>query len=319
MPNQPAARHWSRLNEVTFTLGIRLLFAAARVLGRRGFRLLLLPVVLFYAATQAQPRRASRDYLRRLAAATGAAPPGAWAVVRHFVAFGESILDRLLAFSGRYPWQQVAVDGLDLVAREVDAGRGAVIVVAHLGNFDICRVMAQRNPKHVLTALVHTQHAVEFNRLLAELNPGGSIRTLQVTALDAAVATELAQRVGAGELLAIAGDRTPVRSSGLVTAVEFLGAPAWFPVGPYILAHALRVKLLALFCLPEGDGYRMRFELLREQVTLPARRTGRRAEALRDLAAQFAARLEEHTRRAPYQWFNFYDFWAVAAPDPDRS
>jgi len=55
-----------------------------------------------------------------------------------------------------------------------------------------------------------------------------------------------------------------------------------------------------------ANGHELHFELLRERVTLPRRG---REQALAELAAHYAARLEHHVRRAPLEWFNFYDFW----------
>jgi predicted LPLAT superfamily acyltransferase len=37
---------------------------------------------------------------------------------------------------------------------------------------------------------------------------------------------------------------------------------------------------------------------------------GAREEALHACVARYAARLEHHCRLAPYNWFNFYDFWS---------
>jgi predicted LPLAT superfamily acyltransferase len=30
---------------------------------------------------------------------------------------------------------------------------------------------------------------------------------------------------------------------------------------------------------------------------------------VRELVAAYAGRLEHHTLTAPYQWFNFFDYW----------
>jgi predicted LPLAT superfamily acyltransferase len=35
-------------------------------------------------------------------------------------------------------------------------------------------------------------------------------------------------------------------------------------------------------------------------------------DVLRDLVERYAARVEHHCRTAPYNWFNFYDFWNAA-------
>ena len=99
----------------------------------------------------------------------------------------------------------------------------------------------------------------------------------------------------------------------------FLGSPAPFPVAPWLIAAALELPvLLCLGIYRGGNHYDLVFEPLAERVTLP--RENRQA-ALDSYIGTYAARLEHYVREAPYNWFNFYDFWqgqphddATAAP-----
>ena len=305
--------HWAGIGESTFVAGIRLLCAVERWLGRWPFRLCLYPVVLAHWLGNPLARRASREYLGRLQAAHAvfARAPGAWRSLRHFACFAETILDKLLASHGRYPLARVRVER-DTMLRQIARGEGGVIVTAHLGCLELCQAMAGSVPDFRLTVLVHTAHAERFNRLLARLNPGAPVQLLQVTALDAAVATRLGAKVAAGEFVAIAGDRVPVHGGRSVFA-PFLGAPAPFPVGPYVLAAALGCPLFAMACTHEGSGYRLQFERLAERVLLPR---GAREAVLAELAARFAGWLEAQLRRAPLDWFNFFPFWNQVSHDP---
>jgi predicted LPLAT superfamily acyltransferase len=264
-------------------------------------------VLLFYAATQPAARRASLEYLSRLQEAHGVlgAAPGWRHWLLHLQSFAETILDKLLAFGGRYPWATLRFEGLPLVERLRASGQGAVLVTAHIGCLELCQAAAGRSPGLKLTVLVHTKHAERFNRLLARLNPDNPVRLLQVTEVNAATAVELARRVDAGEFVAIVGDRVPVSASKTVT-VPFLGHPAPFPVGAYVLASLMRCPLLLLGCVREPAGHVVRFELLAERVELPRRS---REAALADHAGQFARRIEALLVRAPYDWFNFFSFW----------
>jgi predicted LPLAT superfamily acyltransferase len=62
-----------------------------------------------------------------------------------------------------------------------------------------------------------------------------------------------------------------------------------------------------MFCLRQGRRYRLIMEPFAERVILP--RAERKA-ALRGYVARYAGRLEHHARAEPFQWFNFFDFWA---------
>lgn len=312
---QTATTHWARIGESTFAAGIWFFYGAHALLGRRVLRLLLWPVVLFYAALQPRARDASLDYLRRMQAAHGVigGPPG-WAHwLRHLMSFAETLVDKLLATSGRYTWAAVRLEGQEHVDALLAQRQGALLVTAHVGCLELCQALAARLPGLRLTVLVHTRHAQRFNAILRRLDPASRVELLQVTEVSAATAVELERRVRAGEFVAIAGDRVPV-DGGRMAVAPFLGAPAAFPVGAYVLASLLRCPLLMLGCVREGAGHVVRFELLARELRLP--RTGRE-QALRECAARFAARLEALLLRAPYDWFNFFHFWNTRPALPE--
>lgn len=166
--------------------------------------------------------------------------------------------------------------------------------------------MANRLNGLRLTVLVHSAHAERFNRILARLDPDSMLQLYQIDDISPATALELSARVEAGEFVAIAGDRAPAHG-GRAVRVPFLGQPARFPVGPYVLASLLKCPLYAMGCVREGRGHLIRFTELEHAVTLP--RATREAR-LQALAATYARWLEDLVARSPYDWFNFYDFWA---------
>ncbi|HSV34486.1 MAG TPA: acyltransferase [Ramlibacter sp.] len=303
------ATHWADMGESTFAAGLWLLYGVHRLFGRLPLRLLLYPVVTYYWLTQPVARRASQDYLQRMQAAHGVIGerPGWRHSLRHFLSFAETIADKTLAFSGRYRFDHVRYAGRDLMDALIARGQGALLVTAHMGCLELCQAAADRQDGLKLTVLVHTRHAERFNRVLRRLNPQSTVNLLQVTEVDAATAVMLAQRVAAGEFVAIAGDRVPVTRSKTTTA-RFLGQDAAFPVGAYVLASLIKCPLLLLGCIREGRGHLVSFELLAERVALAR---GRRDEGIAALAAVYAQRLEALLVKAPYDWFNFFPFWAA--------
>jgi predicted LPLAT superfamily acyltransferase len=84
-------------------------------------------------------------------------------------------------------------------------------------------------------------------------------------------------------------------------------------MGPIFLAHLLQCPVYLFFCLKEGATYRVHMAPFADRIDLPRR--GREA-ALRDWVARYAAAVEAHCRRTPFQWFNFYDFWGPASTLP---
>ncbi len=311
------SRHWAQMGETTFVGGIWLLYWVHRRFGRWPFRLVVMPVVFLHWLARPVVRRASLQYLQRLQTHTGALgrEPTWRDSVRHVARFADTMLDKLLAVSGRYPYANVRTEGREAFYAQARSGRGGIIVTAHLGCLELCRVMASRRGEVKLNILVHTRHAAQFNRILQRLSPESDVQLMEVTDLGPSTAVELERRVAAGEYVVIAGDRVPVQSTQTVTC-DFLGHPAAFPSGPYVLAALLRCPLFLLGCFHEGDGYTIHFEQLAEQIELPRRA---RVQVLTTHAQHYAARVTELLRRSPFDWFNFFPFWDPVHVLPPRT
>jgi predicted LPLAT superfamily acyltransferase len=300
-----ASRHWAAINEVGFVAGMRLLFWVCRVFGRWPFRILLYPILAWYVATKPRARRASKAYLARVGT-YASAPAGLAGVLRHFASFAENILDKMLLWGGLFDTGDTTFVGVEQMLSLIERGQGGVLVCSHLGNLELCRVLSRRRAGLRLTVLVHTRHAKAFNGMLAQLDPRSQLDLMQVTEMTPAMAMLLSARVARGEFVVIAGDRVPVSANPRVAVASFLGQPAAFPVGPYVMASVLQCPVYMLFSMRRNGGHEVHFELLRDSVSLPRKS---RDAALAALAADYAARLEHHCLRAPLEWFNFYDFW----------
>jgi len=104
-------------------------------------------------------------------------------------------------------------------------------------------------------------------------------------------------------------DRVPVSGLERTVDVQFLGQQAPLPIGPYMLAKALAcpVKLMFAYRYKAADN-KVLFDVAPLCDKLQINRKTRQQD-LQNYAQQFAAKLEAHCLNAPYQWFNFYDFW----------
>ena len=99
-----------------------------------------------------------------------------------------------------------------------------------------------------------------------------------------------------------------MRAGERTVTVDFLGGKAKLPAAPWILAGVLNVPVVIGFGIYRGgDRYDAHFELLAERVSLPR---AQRETAIQAYAQQYADRLAHYVREAPYNWFNFYDFWS---------
>ncbi len=302
--------HWSRLAERGGITGLRLVAAACRLVGARAAKLLLYPAVAYFFLTGAAARRASQDYfarLRRFAGDRASTPRPGWATsFRHMMAFAESGLHKLAAWMGRGGTIDVRFPERARLEALLASGKGAMLLSAHLGNLEMSRALFAAERRVAVNAVVYNDHAPAFQRALMEASPQYAVNLIQVPEIGPDTCIDLKERIDRGELLVIVGDRTPAAENGRISTVDFLGAPASFAHGPYMLAAVLECPVYLFFCVQEGDRYCTYFEPFAERIELPRKS---REAALREYVRRYARRLEELCLRAPYQWFNFYDYW----------
>lgn len=306
-PPRPAApRRWASLGERGAYAGLRSCAAAYRLLGRAGCMALLSPVALYFYLTGREQRRASQQFLARAFAAKGWGPPGFRAGFRHFRSFAGRALDTFIGWTDGMPPDALVRDNEQVWHALEGSSQGALLVVGHVGNAELTRALIDETSRQRLLVLVHTKHAENYNRLLRRFRPAAAVNCLQVTELGPDTAMLLKARIDRGDWVVIAGDRTPI-GGGRISLVPFLGRPAPFSQGPYILGALLECPVYTLFCLREGKRHKVELRLLAERIQLPRRD---RQAVLDGQAAAFAERLENYALRDPYQWYNFFDFWA---------
>ncbi|MGN6319883.1 glycosyltransferase family 2 protein [Trinickia sp.] len=304
------AGRWWRIAERGSRTGMRLLALSCRLFGMRATRLWLHPIVAYFLVTGRAARLESHRYFARLqeVSPAGTTPSPNWRTAyRHMLAFAEAGLDKLAAWTGRVAQDDVAFDDPSAFDALAASGKGALVIGAHLGNLEMSRALAVRGAHAKVTAVVYTEHARRFNSVLAGAHRDFASRMVEVADFGPEAAMLMQQRIDAGELLVIVGDRVPAHEAGRVTQAPFLGADASFAQGPYVLAHALGCPVYLLFCLKERGRYRLYFEPFAERIHLPRRE---RSTHLAAHARRYAQRLEYYCRKAPFQWFNFFDFWA---------
>lgn len=299
--NATRERHWARIRERGSLAGLRSIGFVDRVLGRRASLAIVYPVTAYFFLTHPCARRASRRFL----AAVGA-PVSLCARFRHFMQFSISILDKVAAWRDpeRVPVQWADRNGLPEV---VTSGRGVLLLSAHLGNIELARAAAARIPGLRINALVYSSNAKKVKAMLEHTSGDSRLNLIEVQGLGPETALMLREKIAAGEMVVIVGDRTPVARDSPVTHADFLGEPAPFPLGPYVLAHVLECPVYLMFCVRQGVGYKLYMEPFAERIRLPRRE---RDTAATHWASQYAGRLAHYARRFPLQWYNFYDFWA---------
>lgn len=292
---------WKARREGGGRCALHVMRTLALCCGRAPARVLLYPVTLYFLLRRGAERRDSRAYLTRVFGR----PATLREVARHIHTFAATILDRLFLLSENTRRFDVRTSGLDTLHRHLDAGRGVLLYGSHLGSFEVLRVLSRQRAEYPIRVVLDRAHGRAMTELLDTLNPEIAATVIDASQDGPSVALAIGAALEQGAMVALLVDRS--QEGGPTRRVPFLGEPAEFPVAPWLLAAVLKVPVMLAFGLYRGGSrYDLVFEPFSEGVEFTRRE---RQAGVTALIERYAARLEHHVRSAPYNWFNFYDFW----------
>ena len=292
---------WKQRPEGGGRFALWLIRSIARYGGRTLGRACLYPITLYFLLVRGPERRASRRYLGRVLGRRA----GWWSVARHIHTFAATILDRVFLLGGRLGGFDVRVYGLPELHEVLDRRQGVLLFGSHLGSFEVLRVLAQQRPEYKIRVVLDKAHNLAMTQMLDALNPEIAAGVIDAGQDGPSIAMAIKQAADEGAVVALLVDRARLGEPAIMA--PFLGADAPFPTAPWLIASALKVPVVLAFGLYRGGNrYDLQFESFSDSIAVPRQQ---RAPALLALIQRYAARLEHYTRVAPYNWFNFYDFW----------
>lgn len=188
----------------------------------------------------------------------------------------------------------------------LEAGKGAILLTAHLGNWELGGVLLKPLGVDLSVVYVPDQFA-DVEAFRSRLRRSTGVTGIAIHPHETLSSLPVLRALRENRLVALQGDRD-FNDKG--APVEFFGSPVPFPVGPFHLALATGAPLLPSF-VGYTSGHRFTIEV-GEPIRLES--TGdRRADVRRGLE-QWVLVLEAAVRRWPTQWYTFYDFWPEATP-----
>ncbi|ATM77765.1 MULTISPECIES: glycosyltransferase [Serratia] len=319
--------HWARQKEIKGLWGMRIMLAIWRLLGRKAIAPLLYPVVAVYWLGAHQARQASQAWLKRVRnelTSRSLPIPAHLNSYHHFLRFADAMLDKIASWRGEMRLGQDVVFAPNAEATlDIGSPQGKLLLASHLGDIEACRALAQLQVSKTINALVFNDNAQRFKQIMAEIAPQAGLNLLPVTDIGPDTAILLKDKLDRGEWVAIVGDRIAVKpqrgDSCRVIWSRFMGHPAPFPQGPFILASILRCPVLLIYALRQQGKLHLHCEPFADPLLLPR---ADRQVALQQAVDQYAERLEHYALQAPLDWFNFFNFWQLPdqqANTTDRS
>jgi lauroyl/myristoyl acyltransferase len=183
------------------------------------------------------------------------------------------------------------------IMSEMTAGQGVLLLGVHMSNFDMVGLAlgAHGFPSLVLSA---ADPQTGF-RVLNHLRREAGFEVMPITSQSLRVAI---RRLKSGGLVLTGLDRPIPQDRELV---EFLGRPAYLPVGPVRIALMTGATVFVGCCHYDRDeGY-----VLEATGPIEMVRTGDRRQDILTNTRRLAVVLEGYVRAHPEQWMMFHPFW----------
>lgn len=290
---------WRRQQERSNLAILKLMVWISLTFGRRIGRLVLHGIATYFVLFAPRARRASRAYLQRAL--------GRWAEwldgYRHVFSFASTIHDRIYLLNDRFDLFDIEVSGEAAVHEALKKQPGALLIGAHLGSFEALRAVGRGRAGLKVAMLMYEENARKINATLQAINPKATEDILPLGRVDSMLTAR--DKLDQGYLVGMLADRG--LGDDRTVDCEFLGKMAPFPLGPWRLAAMLRRPVFFMTGLYlGGNRYQIHFETLADFSTV---QRVDRDQAIQAAMRAYADRLSHYCRIAPYNWFNFYDFW----------
>ena len=302
------SENWYEHKETT-NLGYKLMFLMLKLLPSWFMRLLAFPIGFFYWAFDKKTRLISKKYLSKV---------GKKSTLAHVCSFALNLVENVQSWAGKISFKNVnwQNDDVEDLVEKINSAKGCLIVMSHLGNSQMMKALASMGQsgterKMSITTIMDSELSAGFGALIKKINPDSNFHIVSSNNIGPDTIFLLQERLEKGEVVVIAGDRIGAHSDRYIE-LDFLGEKARFPYGVFLLLALLNVPTYFV------NGLRHKDLTLNPQYAMFVKKSqidfdcGRkeREERIQKTARLYAENLAELCKKHPYQWYNFFDFWA---------
>lgn len=223
-----------------------------------------------------------------------------YSVYRNYNYLGEAIIDKVVVISGIPNKFTFDFDGIENLRKIAALKKGGLLLSAHIGNWEAA--------SHLLKDIDARINIVTFDgedpgiKEYLESVTGKSVVNFIFIKDDMSHIFEINEAFSNNELVCMPADRFIAGNKTL--NVNFLGAEAKFPVGPFMLAYKFKVPITFVLAVKESAfHYHFFASNIKEYLYLD------KDASIQEMLADFANYMEDKVKKYPEQWFNFYNFW----------
>ena len=219
---------------------------------------------------------------------------------KNYYRLGQTLIDKVVVMAGVKNKFTYHFDGEDNLRKIADLNKGGLLLSAHLGNWDIAGHFLKRLNTKINIVMYDGEHQQIKDYL--EKVTGKRNMNIIVIKNDISHIYAINEAFKKNELVCMHADRF-VEGNKSITR-EFLGEPARFPVGPFVLAATFKVPVSYVFAFKETKSH---YHLFASE--LKEYNASTKDEVMQQILTDFVQQMETKARQYPEQWFNYYNFW----------
>jgi len=221
-------------------------------------------------------------------------------IYRNYFWFGQSLIDKMVLMAGIPNRFTFDFDGEQYLFEIESKKKGGLLISAHIGNWEIAGFLMNRLETRTNIVMFDGEH----RKIKDYLDQVLSQRPVNIIVVkdDLSHIYKISEALQNNEFVCMHADRF-VEGNRTVKR-KFLGKPADFPVGPFLLAARLKVPVAFVFALKESKLHYHFFTCRPKTYDHLEKKVQHEV-----MMSDFISELEAKVRKYPDQWFNYYNFW----------
>ncbi|MEP6748891.1 MAG: lipid A biosynthesis acyltransferase [Bacteroidota bacterium] len=219
---------------------------------------------------------------------------------KNYYRLGQTIIDKVVIMSGIDNKFTYNFDGEENLRKITALKKGGLLLSAHLGNWEIAGHLLKRLETKINVVMYDGEHQ-QIKKYMEGVTGKRNMNVIVIKE-DLSHIYAISEALKNNELVCIHADRFVEGNKTMVS--DFLGAPAKFPAGPFVLAATFKVPLSFVFAFKETSTH---YHLYASDIKLYDEVS--KDKMMHQILREFAAEMEKKAKLYPEQWFNYYNFW----------
>ena len=282
------AKNWFQLSEQgAGEKRLILSYWAYKILGEKALRIIAFLVSISVFLTAKERREASFKFYRLIK------KPPVTSAIKQFLNYANSLVDKFISFIGDFNTDNFILDNPEIY-------KGSFFITTHIGNIEIMRSLIDKLQGHRVNIFLQANACKTFNSFLKKFEAKVNAEVFPVEEISMETSILIFERLKAGELVFMAGDRVSAQNSNTVYEADFFSEKIRLPLGTIKFALMMGAPIYFIVCAKEGKKYKISTKRFEGYHTS-------KKSTLEELKIEYAKFLEEYTVKYPYQFYHFYD------------